>query len=571
MGLDGERDLAAALRGLKERSGLSYQQLGCRVFISSSTLHRYCSGKGVPGDFDLVLRIARECGADPAELNELLRRWEAVTREGRTEPGSPTALAPTASAIPPVAVSPERTPAPAVPHPVRLRRAPQFRRLALIVGMALFVLSTAIASTPHGTGSDPVPKPIGADPVPALAAAASWARPPTLVDPELFGVTMNSYSGAMPSFRVGALRLWDSETRWSQLEPRRGEFDWATLDRLLDGAERQGLPSLFVFGGTPAWAAPDARKAAYPEGARAAPPDDLADWDAFVRALARHAGARIDAYELWVMANHEHHYNGSVKTLVEMTRRASRIIKELDPDATVVCPSVTELWTARAHRFLTEFAALGGYQYCDAAGVKLYQRRGTDPPETILEAVQEVEQTFHKAGYHLPLWNTGTTQTLPLDDPLEPEQAADRAVRFYLAGLYARNWGLERMYFYAWGNGKIPLVLQAEGQPPTKAGLFVGVLQQWLAHARVTSCGHGPEVSLPKNVWECRFTAPDARGAPRTTRIVWAYSGTATVRAGAGASSVRQLDGTALALDAEDSVQITERPVFIEHTDGPSA
>ncbi|WP_345637194.1 helix-turn-helix domain-containing protein [Streptomyces thinghirensis] len=176
-GLDGERELAAALLGLKERSGLSYRQLGCRVFISSSTLHRYCSGQGVPGEFDLVLRIARECGANPAE---------------------------------------------------------------------------------------------------------------------------------------------------------------------------------------PAWAAPDARKAAYPEGARAAPPDDLADWDAFGRALVRHAGARIDAYELWVMANHEHHYNGSVKTLVEMTRRASRIIEELDPDATVVCPSVTKLWTARAHRFLTEFAALGG-------------------------------------------------------------------------------------------------------------------------------------------------------------------------------------------------------------------
>ncbi|MGE6737112.1 helix-turn-helix domain-containing protein, partial [Streptomyces sp. NPDC059900] len=239
--MDGEGDLAAALLGLKERSGLSYQQLGSRVFTSSSTLHRYCSGKGVPGDFDLVLRIARECGADPSELSELLRRWEAVTGEGPTEPGSHTALAPPPSAIPPAAGSPQRTPAPVVLHPVRSRRASRFRRLALFLGMALFVLTTAIASTPHGFDSDPEPVPTGADRVPALAAAASWARPPAPVDPELFGVTMNSYSGAMPSFRVGALRLWDSETRWSQLEPRRGEFDWTTLDRLLEGAGRQGL------------------------------------------------------------------------------------------------------------------------------------------------------------------------------------------------------------------------------------------------------------------------------------------------------------------------------------------
>ncbi|NUP36936.1 MAG: helix-turn-helix domain-containing protein [Streptomyces sp.] len=553
-GPEGAKELAGVLAGLKERSGLSYQELGRRVFTSSSTLHRYCNGKGTPGDYDLIVRIAKECGADADELNKLLRCWRAATGQGQ-DPG-PVSAAVDRGPSPVVGTAFAGAPVSAATAGPAARRPALGMRFALAAVMALVVLCTAVASAPYEAAPAAVPAPTG---------ATSWAQTPKPVDPELFGVTMNSSSGAMPSFRTGALRLWDSETRWAQVEPARGEYDWSTLDRLLDGAEREGLPALFVFGGTPAWAAPDARKAPYPDGSRAAPPDDLNDWDAFVRALVRHAGARIDAYELWVMANHEHHYNGSVTTLVEMTRRASRIIREADRNATVVCPSITELWSAEAHEYLLRFAELGGYQYCDAAGIKLYQRRITDPPETMLEAVRKVDRTFQLAGYHLPLWNTGTTQTLPLNDPLEEATAADHAVRFYLTGLYARNWNLARMYFYAWGNGKIPLVLQAEGQPPTKAGLFVARLQQWLARADLRSCGHGGQIALPENVWQCEFLIPDGRGTDRTARIRWTHAGTADTRVGADARTVEYLDSTTREVDHRDTVRVTERPVLIRY------
>jgi transcriptional regulator with XRE-family HTH domain len=553
-GLDGIREaqeLAALLEALKRRSRLSYQELGRRVFISSSTLHRYCNGKGLPTDYGLVVRIAKECGADADELNTLLRCWKAATGQERGQ-GPTREVGPTREAGP---GQEQRSDAGRTPD-FGLRR-PLGVRFVLATVMALAVLCTAAGSAPYEVA------PSAAVPVPA--GSASWEQTPSPVDPELFGVTMNSFSGAMPSFRTGALRLWDSETRWAQLEPVRREYDWSTLDRLLDGAEREGLPTLFVFGGTPAWAAPGARKAAYPDGSRAAPPDDLDDWEALVRALVRHAGARIDAYELWVMANHEHHYNGSVDTLVEMTRRASRVIREADPDATVVCPSITELWTAEAHEYLLRFAESGGYQYCDAAGIKLYQRQFNDPPETMLEAVRDVDRTFQRAGYHLPLWSTGTTQTVTLNDPLEEERAANHAVRFYLTGLYARKRNLARMYFYAWGNGNIPVVLQAEGQPPTKAGLFVARLQQWLARADLRSCGHGLQIALPENVWQCEFLIPDERGTLRTARIRWTHAGTADTRAGTGARSIEYLDNSGREVDHRDTVRVTERPVLIRY------
>ncbi|MER8157608.1 helix-turn-helix transcriptional regulator [Streptomyces sp. NPDC094472] len=66
---------AEQLRGLKERSGLSYGTLAKRLHMSTSTLHRYCNGTVVPGDYASVERVARVCRATPEELVELHRRW----------------------------------------------------------------------------------------------------------------------------------------------------------------------------------------------------------------------------------------------------------------------------------------------------------------------------------------------------------------------------------------------------------------------------------------------------------------------------------------------------------------
>ncbi|MCC9740947.1 helix-turn-helix transcriptional regulator [Streptomyces sp. MNU89] len=66
---------AELLRGLKDRSGLSYGTLAKRLHMSASTLHRYCNGDAVPADYAPVERLARLCKATPDELVEVHRRW----------------------------------------------------------------------------------------------------------------------------------------------------------------------------------------------------------------------------------------------------------------------------------------------------------------------------------------------------------------------------------------------------------------------------------------------------------------------------------------------------------------
>lgn len=66
---------AEKLRELKGNTSHSFESIARRTGVSRSTLHRYCSGKGVPAEFATVERFARCCRADRADLTELHRLW----------------------------------------------------------------------------------------------------------------------------------------------------------------------------------------------------------------------------------------------------------------------------------------------------------------------------------------------------------------------------------------------------------------------------------------------------------------------------------------------------------------
>jgi transcriptional regulator with XRE-family HTH domain len=73
--LDAVVELSALLDRLKRRSGRSYAALATKCGgLSASTLHRYCRGESMP-EYAMVERIARACGASPAELAELRHCW----------------------------------------------------------------------------------------------------------------------------------------------------------------------------------------------------------------------------------------------------------------------------------------------------------------------------------------------------------------------------------------------------------------------------------------------------------------------------------------------------------------
>jgi hypothetical protein len=522
---DTEGGLAQYLAALKVRSGLSYSELGRKTHNSSSTLHRYCTGKTVPPDYEAVVNIAMACAATDDDLVELLRLWRAAT--------DPDAV----RHLPPPAPGPRG----------QRRKAGPYTVATLLMVMVLLTVT--------GSGG-----PTQAVHVPQHIDGPSWQRE-RAIDPALFGVTASSSSGAMPAFRVGSVRFWDSRTRWANLEPRPDVYDWSILDRLVDAARQAGLPATLVFGGTPEWAAPNGPKAPYDDGSRSAPPDDLAHWSRFVDTLVTRYRGRIEAYQVWVHANDPRYYSGSTEMLVEMTRRASRAVKAVDPKAIVVCPSIARLSTAEGRAFLRRFSELRGYDYCDVAGINLQQRRASDPPETMVDMLDQTYDAFHDAGIHPLLWNTGVTYEYAREEVLDEQRAINYATRHYLVAVHGTNISLRRTFFYNWGGSRLPITLQAVGGAPTRAALAVEELQRWLSRTTTRSCGHGLAINLPSNVWQCQFTAEDRR----LLTIRWTHGGSTSTTAAADAEELRHIDGTRRPLHAGETVPVSETPVLIVH------
>lgn len=498
------------LEELKARSGLSYEAIGRKVHTSKSTVHRYCTGLSVPQEFGAVERIALACGASRSELLRLHDLWARAIGDPQDVPPAPAGS----------------------PRPVEAQPVARWRRVVALASVCLVVVLLS-ADLPRTSGPPDAQRP-----------GRAWTLPSQPVLGTLFGVTINSSAGAGPAFRAGAARLWDSGTRWSDVQPRRGEFDWSVLDRLVAGAERNGLPLLFVFGGTPRWAG----------GSSSAPPDDLADWDAYVTAVVQRYIGRISSYELWALGNDKRFFSGDSATLVNMTRRAAAILRATDPKATVVCPGMGQLWTQDGVAAFKQFADLGGYTHCNVASVQLDQQHADDPPETMLDPASTADRVLREAGVRPRLWNTGSTSAIPPQAALDETTAVNHAVRFFLAGLYARNVNLERMYFTDRG----------DGGNPARAAVAVGQLQKWLAYAWSESCGRGSAVGLPTNVWECRLTV---REPDRTydTRICWTDTGTATTRAEPRVVAVHRLDGSTVPARSGDKITVTGSPVLIEY------
>ncbi|MFG3258356.1 helix-turn-helix domain-containing protein [Streptomyces sp. NPDC048172] len=569
----GRSELADLLEELKQRSGRSYSALAHRSGLSRSSVHRYCQGSTVPPAFGAVELIARACGVAPgdAQLDRLYRAWQRANAEGDDADGDGASGAeeqaePAPETEPESASPPDAGPDPAHPsypsYPSYPLRA--YVRLRTVTLVLAFVLATVASTLAFDRDRDPGGGPSG--PGPSLTPSRQGERGPDWsvtgekVPSAFFGVNVSSSTGEMPGFRTGSVRLWQSDSRWGTLEPRRGDYEWDTLDRTVEAAGKKKLPVLFTIGGTPPWATESKKQSDYGDSV-AAPPDDLADWDRFVRKLATRYKGRIEAYELWDYPNHRPSFAGSMDTLAAMVRRASAIIEDVDGEATVVCPSFGELWTARGRRLVREFARTGAYRHCEAAAFKLPPRRADGPPEESIDLTLRMQRLLYEEGVRrpAPLWNTGPDKDVALRAELDGRRARDYAPRFYLSALYTWYQGTRRTYFYSWGSSEVPLVLELLEGPPTEAARRVERLVRWMDGAELGSCGRGGRMGLARDAYTCRLTRGDT-----VLRFYWTKRGRAETTLDDGARRVLHMSGRTERARPGARLAFGEEPVLIE-------
>lgn len=429
------------------------------------------------------------------------------------------------------------------------------RRVLLLVGALVALALGALAMVGVAARKPHPPVPV------ALDLPASPPVPATM-----FG--MNQIDpAAWPAVPFGSLRLWDSGTMWSDLEPAPGQFVWTHLDELVAAAQAHGTRVLLTLGQTPSWASARPHDVS-PYGGTTTPaePARLEDWAAYVRAVVTRYRGRIEAYEPWNEPNLAMFFTGSPETLARLGRVAAAIVHQVDSAAKVVSPGIA--WTSRgAEEWLRAYLSAGGAEGADVLGFHSYPREGWGP-----EQLGEVAQAFRRvcAEFSLtqPLWNTetGWGHTSPTDPRpwLVPDAEAPGLVaRTYLALAAA---GVQRLYWYGFTNRAVGLWLTGPDlRTLTEGGAAYAAVSSWLTGARPGAYGSRTATTGTSGgeyrSYELGYDALDGRRA--RAEVLWVQNGETTVAAPARTTEVRRLDGTSTRVSPGEPVLLTPGPILL--------
>ena len=346
---------------------------------------------------------------------------------------------------------------------------------------------------------------------------------PATFERSYFGLHVQDPLGTAiwPSERFGGLRLWDNYVNWSNLEPKKGEWYFDDLDRLVSKAQKNGVDVLLVLGQTPTWASARPNESSPYFPGNAAEPVDIDDWRRYVRTIATRYRGKIHAYQIWNEANIKMFWTGSFSKLAELEREAYSVLKSIDPSITVVSASLT--LTTKAT--LNNYFSAGNGKFADVIGYHFYTPE-SPPGPILLKYLPYLRDALDKHGLgKKPIWNTETGWLIPEDDGHfsdprintmwktwtrpSPEQAAGYVIR---ALLIERLVGIERFYWYGWDHNGMGLTGNL-GKPTRKAGLAYLASLRWFAGSTVDSC------DVDGDVWSCQLTKDKKKAW-----IIWSVS-----------------------------------------------
>ena len=203
--------------------------------------------------------------------------------------------------------------------------------LAALLGLPVMFGSAGGVVPALAQGAPPAAAPSAPAPV------AGTAVPGTVRAADRFGVDL-----AWPANPIGA-RLQPSTVstvgagwvhltvNWDTLEPARGKFAWALLDDAVQRAAGERV--LVTIQRTPKWAAltPAAAEPVWSHE----PPKSIADWSAFVRAIAGRYHGRVAAWQIEPPIEFAT-FRGTTRDYLDMLHAARTEIRQVDRDALVV-------------------------------------------------------------------------------------------------------------------------------------------------------------------------------------------------------------------------------------------
>ena len=342
-------------------------------------------------------------------------------------------------------------------------------------------------------------------------------------------------------------RVWDSGVDWARVEPQPGVFDFSLLDQFVALAEQHDIKLIYVLGNTPHWAATDPGHVGT-QGLPGAtsPPVNMQVWQNFIETLVTRYRGRIYAYEVWNEVDLPGYWTGSADQMLQMCRTAYLTIKQLDPAAFVLAPSLV---AGNGIKYLSTFLHSGGANFTDAIPYHLYDTNRA--PEAVIDFDQQAISAAQQFGK--PIWDTEFGWG-PWGSWTAPEAAAFLARSLILQSAQ----GITHIVWYAWDDRGPWVHLYLVGPDfltPTSAATAFQQVTSWLIGSTL-SCALQNDGS-----WQC----PVSHHGGSTRYIVWNPNGAMsfTVPSSWNVSTVTNLEGNVQSLQG-GKVQISSSPVLFQ-------
>ncbi|HUW08800.1 MAG TPA: O-antigen ligase family protein, partial [Anaerolineae bacterium] len=270
---------------------------------------------------------------------------------------------------------------------------------------------------------------IGASAVTLRLQARSAARgvtfgPPTAVQPAIsdrVGVNLSleqygddALASILADLQARDIRWLRQSFSWAEIEPRKGQFDWSTTDRILQAVSDHQLQIIATLDTSPDWARAD-------EDAdnRFAPPHERSDFGSFAAAFAARYRDLVDHYQIWDEPNIAPHWGGrpvEPAGYLGLLREGYVQVRAADPTAWVIMAGLAPTIEGGGANlsdlaYLEQLYQLGAAEYFDIAAAKPY---GFDiapgaavpsPAELNFSRVALLREVMERHGdRHTPLW-----------------------------------------------------------------------------------------------------------------------------------------------------------------------
>lgn len=242
---------------------------------------------------------------------------------------------------------------------------------------------------------------------------------------------------------------------WNQLEPARGAYAWAAMDRVMEATAAHGIQVVAVLDGSPAWARRPADA-----GNPLAPPQERADFGRFAAAVAGRYADRLDIYQVWDEPNIAPHWGTrgiDPSDYAGLLREAAIQIKAADPTARVMTAALAPTLEENAANlsdvtFLDQLVQRGAAGWFDVVAAQPY---GFDQPATAGPAtnrlnyrrIELLRQVLQRHGLaSVPLWAVAAGWYAPLAgeaDRAAPWPAVDETTQAAFTAdalAQARDW-----------------------------------------------------------------------------------------------------------------------------------